>query len=67
MYSYEQIYPCDDQDRMDTYKPILAKAKSLWIESTSGPANKKPAKPKNPVKSPTKKILVNSYQFLTIF
>jgi hypothetical protein len=34
---------------------IIAKAKTIWIESTSGPSNKKPAKSKNNVKSPVKK------------
>lgn len=26
----------------------------MWIESTSGPSNKRPAKPKSTAKSPTK-------------
>lgn len=40
---------------MKHYKDIIKKAKTIWIESTSGPANKKPSKSKSSVKSPVKK------------
>lgn len=37
---YERIFPTTDEERMKTYKNIMIKAKSLWIESTSGGSNK---------------------------
>lgn len=52
---FERIYPATDPERSNVYKTILTKAKSIWIESTSGPTNKKISKAKSDnVKSPSK-------------
>jgi hypothetical protein len=52
---YEKIYPCADEELMENYKTILIRAKTIWIESTSGPSNKKPAKTKSNIKPTTTK------------
>jgi hypothetical protein len=52
--NFERIYPYENTSKMKIYSEILKKAKSMWIESTSGSA-KKNTKPKPDPKNAQKK------------
>jgi hypothetical protein len=65
--NYEKIYPCADEELMESYKTILIRAKTIWIESTSGPSNKKPAKSKSDIKPTTTKKEKSKKQIISPF
>jgi len=65
--NYEMVFPWKNPERMEAYKAVLSKAKSMWIESTSGPTTKKPSKSKSTTKSSVKKEKLNKKTIVSPF
>ena len=59
--------PSHNEVRMKAYQGILSRARSIWIESTSGPTNRKPSKAKSIVKSPEKKEKLSKKALISPF